>query len=333
MSGRILDIITITCLFISAQFCQVLASDNAGGTEEDFVLRIYLPREITINDDCISLGQVSIIRGKESLVAKASGIALGRMLVPGQQIIIDRSIVLSRLACNGIPVSKVRLTGAEKIKVKQQQQIIKGGKFVELASLFLTKNLSDHSLAQLNPIWMPKGLVLPDASRNIKLSPRWVGGGARDRAKVQVGVFADGKEVGVREVTFRLKYNRRKVVALVDIPRGVPISRENVKIEETVSNYPEPANWDPPYGLIARRRIPANSTIRSHMVGPVNPPVIVKRNRTVAIRIERPGLLITAIGKAMQDGRAGDYIKVQNADSQRIIFARVNADGTVEPVF
>jgi len=65
----------------------------------------------------------------------------------------------------------------------------------------------------------------------------------------------------------------------------------------------------------------------------VNPPVIVKRNRTVVIRIERPGLLITAIGKAMQDGRAGDYIKVQNVDSQRIIFARVNADGTVEPVF
>jgi len=65
----------------------------------------------------------------------------------------------------------------------------------------------------------------------------------------------------------------------------------------------------------------------------VNPPVIVKRNRTVVIRIERPGLLITAIGKAMQDGRAGDYIKVKNVDSQRIIFARVNADGTVEPVF
>jgi flagella basal body P-ring formation protein FlgA len=52
----------------------------------------------------------------------------------------------------------------------------------------------------------------------------------------------------------------------------------------------------------------------------------------VVIRIEKPGFLITAVGKAMQDGKAGEYIKVRNADSQRIILARINADGSVEPV-
>jgi flagella basal body P-ring formation protein FlgA len=42
--------------------------------------------------------------------------------------------------------------------------------------------------------------------------------------------------------------------------------------------------------------------------------------------------MITAVGKTMQDGRAGDYIKVRNADSQRIILARISEDGSVEPV-
>jgi flagella basal body P-ring formation protein FlgA len=69
------------------------------------------------------------------------------------------------------------------------------------------------------------------------------------------------------------------------------------------------------------------------MVAPANPVVIVKRNQTVVIRIEIPGLLITAMGKAMRDGRSGEYIKVQNVDSRRIIYARVNEDGTVQPLF
>ena len=69
------------------------------------------------------------------------------------------------------------------------------------------------------------------------------------------------------------------------------------------------------------------------MVGQREPAVVVKRNQNVIIQVERPGLVVTAIGKAMQQARAGEYIKVRNLDSQRIILARVNEDGTVEPVF
>ena len=333
MSSKTLGIIVIICLLISAQFWQALASGKAEDVAEDFVLQIYLPREVTIEDDSISLGQVSIIRGSGSLVAKAGGIGLGRISVPGQEIIIERSMVLSRLACSGIAVSKVRLTGAEKIKVKRQQQIIRGSRFIELASSFLTKNPPARSVCQLDPMRTPKDLVILGAGKEIKLSPRLTKNGTRSHAKVRIGVFADGREIGMRNVTFRLKYDCRRAVSLVDIPAGVSISPANVKIEKTLSAYPEPANWNPPYGLVARRRIPANTMIRSYMVGSANPVVIIKRNQTVVIRIKRPGLLITAIGKAMQNGRGGEYIKVQNVDSQRIIFAKVNEDGTVEPVF
>jgi len=69
------------------------------------------------------------------------------------------------------------------------------------------------------------------------------------------------------------------------------------------------------------------------MVGQVKHEPIVKRNQNVIIRIDRLGLEVTAIGKTMQQGIAGEYIKVRNVDSQRIILAKVNEDGTVEPVF
>jgi flagella basal body P-ring formation protein FlgA len=145
-------------------------------------------------------------------------------------------------------------------------------------------------------------------------------------------VFQDGKEIGNREVTFRIKYNRQIAITLTDIPMGTVITPENVKIEKTSSNYPQSANWSPPYGLVTRRRLPANTMIHANMVGSVKPAIVVKRNSNVTIQLEKLGLIVTAIGKAIQDGRVGEYIKVRNVDSQRIILAKVNEDGTVEPV-
>ena len=115
-------------------------NSNADNTKKDSALQIYLPREITIKGNYLSLGQIGIIRGQESLIAKASKIALGQISAPGQKVVIDRKMVLSRLACNGIPASKVTLTGAEKTTVKKQEQTINSSEFVKIASSFLGKN-------------------------------------------------------------------------------------------------------------------------------------------------------------------------------------------------
>ena len=296
-------------------------------------LRIYLPREITIEGDVPNLGQVAIIRGEERLTAKAGEVTLGRISVPGQKIIIDRSIVLSRLACSGIDVSAVTLTGAEKIMVSRQYQIIKGDEFVEKASAFLKMNPPDASICQWNPIRIPKDFILPGITKDPQLSPCFIKSGIVNQAKVRIAVFSNNKEIAARQVTFGLKYNCRKLVTQVDIPGGAVITPKNVKIEKTVSNYPEPANWAVPYGFVAKRLLPAKTVIRRGMVGPVKPKLLLKRNQNVIIKVDRLGLVITAIGKAMQDGRVGEYIKVRNVDSNRIILARVNEDQSVEPVF
>lgn len=360
VATRTLIICVLLCLappLRGAESVQDSQKDSVGHPQGGVPLQIYLPREVTIEDNNLTLGQVSIIRGEDSLVAKASDISLGQFSVPGQRIVVDRLTALSRLACNGIPASKVTLTGAEKVTVKRQHQVIKGSEFVELASSFLKKNLPADSVCQLDPVDIPKDMILAGLIKNVRLSPRLVQGGSRNQARVQITVFSDGKEVGVCEVTFRLKYNRRTIVTLVEIPAGEVISPENVKIENIVSNYPEPANFSSllfypqgdgtqngvpaerrpaenlTYGLIARRRLPANTVISPDMIGPAGPVAVVQCNETVVIQIKRPGILITALGKAMQKGKAGEYIKVRNLDSQRIILAKVGEDGAVEPIF
>jgi flagella basal body P-ring formation protein FlgA len=323
----------LTCVFLMCAFtCRTWADDKATGLQEDSTLNVYLPREVTVSDNKLSLGKVSVIRGQESLVAKAGKIELGQISVPGQKIIIDRPMLLSRLACNGIPASKVVLTGAEKITVGQKQKTITGSEFVEVAESFLEENPPSDFVCQTSPIRIPKDLILPGDIGDIELSPCLAADNSKNRAKVHILVLRNGKEIGAREVIFRLKYECHKVVTLVDIPAGAVINTENIKIEKDHSDYPEPSGWEPPYGQIAKRKLAANTLLQSYMVGPVKPEVVVERNQNVVIRIERPGFLITAIGRTMEKGRTGEYIRVRNVDSKRIVLVEVKEDGSVEPV-
>jgi len=325
--------VVIAICFLALVHCSRAEADSqAGQNSTDALLHVHLPREVTIEGSSLRLGQIGIVRGNRSLVAKAGTIPLGRISTPGQEIVVDRAIILSRLACNGIPASEVTVTGAKRTTIKQQHQIIKGAQFVELAQSSLKKNMPAESEYEAEPVRVPKDLMLPEPSEDLAVRSCLVDTGTANRAKVRITVSAHGDRIATRDVVLALKYRSHKVVASTEIPAGTVIGPQNVKIQETLSDSPEPANWRPPYGLVARRRIPPNTVLSPNMVGPLRSAVTVERNDTVVIQIKRPGFSVTTLGIALQKGRAGEYIKVRNAESQRIILCKVNEDGNVEPV-
>jgi len=312
----------------------LLAGLTKAGTEGgNQKLKIYMPREIAIKGSLLTLGQVGIIRGDAILAAAAGQIELGRLSTPDQSIRIDKNVILSRLACSGIPSSSVTLTGAEETLIMREHELISEDRLVAEATAFLKNNLPDPSICQIDPVRTPGQLVLPGRGDNIKLICSLQPHGASNQSKVQVAVFDGNQEVGRQDVYFRFRYEVRKLITKTPILRGDVISTENVVIEKGISNYPEPSGWKVPYGLVALRSIPANIVLTDSMVSAPQPEVLIKRNQTVSIKIENAGLVASAVGKALQDGVAGEYIKVQNVESKIIIMAKVSDDGTVEPVF
>jgi flagella basal body P-ring formation protein FlgA len=307
------------------------AAEGAEDSQRDDLLRIHLPREVTVQNPLLSLAQVTVITGAGPLATTAGNVRLGRFSVPGQKITLDRATILSRLASQGILADKVVLTGADAVTVRRRQQIISGDEFVAFARLFLQQNPPGSSPCEGTAAAKPKDLALPDEPKNMQLVPRFVENGTSGFVTVQVSVVVDGKEVGSRTVPLRLRYRCHKAVTLQEVPQGAALSPENVKIEETVSDRPETA-WKSPYGLVAVRNLPARTEIRDDMIDAPQPSLLIRRNETVVIRVRRPGFLVTAVGLAMQEGRAGQYMKVRNTDSQRVIMCKVNDDGTVEPV-
>jgi len=296
-------------------------------------LRIHLPRQVGIQQEMLILSRVAIVGGDEVLAAKAGEVVLGRLAVPGQTVVIDRPTILSRLASSSVPAGEVTFTGAESVAVSQDTRVITGEKTAEAAKAYLVQAAGDSQAVNFEPINTPQDVLLPSAKENIKFSPRLVSGPAGGQARVSVSILSDGKTLATRDVVFRLQYRCRRVVAAADIAAGELLTEANTKIETVITNRPEAAGWRAPYGCAAKREIVANTVIEQSMISAVERPVLVERNQNVVIRLDSPALSITATGKAMERGRAGDCIRIKNVDSQRMIIARVSEDGTVEPVF
>ncbi len=61
----------------------------------------------------------------------------------------------------------------------------------------------------------------------------------------------------------------------------------------------------------------------------VIPPRLVTRGSLVTMKIETPLMLVTAQGKALQDGTQGEVVRVVNTQSNRMIEGTVSGPGTV----
>jgi flagella basal body P-ring formation protein FlgA len=83
---------------------------------------------------------------------------------------------------------------------------------------------------------------------------------------------------------------------------------------------------DTAVGYAARRPLAAGAVLRR---GDLMKPELIQRNEPVTIAFEVPGVLLTARGKALEAGAAGDIIAVLNIQSNRTVQATVTGPGRV----
>lgn len=295
-------------------------------------LKVYLPREVTIENDVLLLGDVTIMSGSKDLIAKAGKIALGKLSLAGQRITVDRRTILSLLASRKIDTSSVSFSGSQGITVGRKELLITGAEIAKKASLFLNDTPTDPSIADYKIVRSPKNIVLAGQSGEITLVAKQ---GTKDtvtQTSITVDVLLNGIRTGSAEVVFKPTYKSRRAVAAKPIAAGEMLSTENTRIETIKTAYPEPKGWKLPFGLIAKKSLKPDELIKSSILTVKKPEILIKRNNLVVIKIQTQALSITVTGQALGQGSFGELIRVKNIDSNRIIVCRINHDGTVSPV-
>jgi len=120
----------------------------------------------------------------------------------------------------------------------------------------------------------------------------------------------------------------RVVVPERDIARGATIAESDltyaVSPNDVMSGTVTAMNDI--VGMQARRTLRTGETLR---LEDVRHPVVVTKGSTVTMTFEMPGLVLTAVGRAMSEGGVGETVTVQNPASYRQVSAIVTGPGQV----
>ena len=320
MKTKIL-LLVITGLYLAGAAC----------AEDDVQLRIHLPRIVQVEGDSLTVGSIGVLACKDSELADNAGaVAMGRAPWSREEMVIDQRTILSRLAASGIDRRQVKLSGARQVKVRRKEQFIGADRIIQAAAAFLEKRQEQSGESSWRLVGRPKELVAK-GSKDFKLKAQLGRKISENRLSVEVSAIADGAKLGSGEVIFQKVYQLRQVVVVKKIQAGEAITPENAKIR-TLSSTNKPAEWVSPYGQAARRLLRPGTVIGPGLLTDKQGQIIVRRGQTVVMRIKGLGFTLSTIGQVLKDGRAGDFIKVRNVDTKRIVSAKVRFDGTVTPI-
>lgn len=296
-------------------------------------LEIYLPRTVQVEGDVIELGRIGIFHGSPELAGRAEKIPLGRFSVPGQQITLDRKTIESCLAGSGISAKKVRFSGAERIVISRNESELTGQQLIAAARGFLELQMAGQESIIYDPPQIPKAWVA-EGSKPVEVVALPGQDRISGKKTVLLSLRQEGQEVGRVPIDFEVRFRSVQAVAAEDIAAGEVISKELFRFETLETKEPKSADPKKLIGTTARRSITAGSVLRAEWLVPPVPSVLVQRRQKVILKLDTGLLVITASGEAMDEGTAGQVIRVKRGQrpEERIVLGTVMPDGTIEPL-
>lgn len=145
--------------------------------------------------------------------------------------------------------------------------------------------------------------------------------------------YENHKKIAILRVWGYVEAEVPVVVAKRNIRCRAIITKEDVALKrEPLSRLPQDVIFSlkDAIGKEARVSLKMGSVLR---LSYVQAPVIIRRNQEVTIIARGKYVIVRAKGKALENGRLGEIIRVMNVDSKKQIWARVISPEEVEVMF
>lgn len=157
------------------------------------------------------------------------------------------------------------------------------------------------------------------------------------RVALRLTVMSPDQQAREYPVQFDVRRFEDVVVALRPFDRGHVFSSTDLVIarQDVTSMSGYSTSVDQLVGQRAARVLSESQVIRAIDVQPTSGaagPVLVKYRSRVKLFIRSGALMVTVVGEAQQDGRAGEIIRIKNVDSNHIMSGRVLSATEVEVI-
>ena len=130
-------------------------------------------------------------------------------------------------------------------------------------------------------------------------------------------------------IPFRIYEKKTVFYATKSLPRGTPVSADDLGSKETYISENDliyPDHLHDVTGKVLKRDVAPGVILTTLML---DNPQVIHRGETVTMVVENKELLVSTKGKAQEPGKVGEKIRVKNLTTDRELVGKVANDGTV----
>jgi flagellar basal body P-ring formation protein FlgA len=289
---------------------------------------VKLKDQVSVQSNRIVLNDIAEFQGTDSgQLAQLAQVPLGN--APRLGIVAT----LSRYQLSGFiqkvmdPIPAISFEGAEVVQIKLQGRPVESEEITRILKDFLIKTLPwKESEIEIQSIEHPQGIELPPGEAQLQISSRLPVTG-RGRIIFPFEIVQEGKVIRNFWTTTKINVNKGVFTAQRPIRVGKVIELEDVVLSgATISDFHATylRTLDEILGKVAQRNLsPGDPLTRESFADPI----LIKRGETIQLRLQRSGIALTAKGRAEQDGRLGQTIRVRNMEFSTLLNAQITGPG------
>lgn len=327
---------------------------QAASPREQGPVRIVLHRQALAAGREIFLGDVARLEGgSDALRQKLARLGLDEFPSHGGDVAISREQVGVRIRLAGVGTERFQLEGAQAVEVCRGKCVERGAQSAERLEEEEEEDLTEKGvetaarqlLLERLP-WKPEDVSIRlhqigdwpavEVGEEDRVSLRPELGAATNllgKVEVDVALFVNDEPAGVVPVCFDVRLHQEVAVATRRIERGEALGPDNITRNRRAVNTGNYLSYaEAVAGKRSRRLILPGQMMMKSDIEAATPEhaILVKQQDTVKLVARVGSMRVTATGEALQEGRAGQLIRVRNLDSKKILTGRVVSRGTVE---
>ncbi len=312
---------TTWCIFFLTLF---IASPALG-------LDIQLKEQALVTKKFIFLGDIASITPESTEAEQWAGRRVTYAPAPGEsKVIQSASLIASLQHISGSDT--IKWSGSKNITVRRQGIEINREGIKQIIADFLQQNLGNLPKVELRftSVRAPEKIVLPTGDLKYTVTPSKPG--ILGSSSFSIIFQVDGKTVKNCTVRGKLEAMAEVVVAEMNMRKGSIITADQLNIaRRDISKLDKPFKAiDHVVGMQVKRTIRAGKTIDNRNV---ELPPVIKKGEPVKIVASRGSLQVSTNGIAIMDGRPGQFIRVKNINSSKLIYCKVDSAGIVSVEF
>jgi flagella basal body P-ring formation protein FlgA len=292
----------------------------------------------TVSVPQVAIKDVAVCEGgNAALRTKISRLDLADLPPEGETISITQEQIYFRICLSGIDPKLFRIRGASLVAVSFPRYLVTEDDVVSAAKKAVVDRLPDGAEEVSVKLAQPvRGLmVLPCTRDDVGFEPE-INATVMPLGKVHVdiAVLVNGERRGSVAVQLDVKAYHQVAVCKQRVESGEVLAKDKVHFER------RPLDGSKEYltltqGLAGKRSkhtlMPGQSIAMADVEAFVSETAIVVKQQGLVKLVARLGSFqLVAIGEALQDGRAGQLIRVRNIDSRNIVVGRVVDRSIVE---